>query len=146
MLLVRGDVPISGGKTGHFHLQVIAASNLGSSPDSQVFAQIPDVDLLGDLKTAQSPDTIRMVLRGVGEMGGDRSMTPAAGPRDPSKSFVDLTKDPDNFEFGRRVSGCQKLINPRHGRMFQLSFAALPALENRQRSEDHDGGIANLER
>ena len=53
-----------------------------------------------DLKSAQSPDTIRMVLRGVGEMGGDRSMAPAAGPRDPSKGFVNLTKDPDNFEFG----------------------------------------------
>jgi len=100
MLLVRGDVPVSGGKIRHYHLQVIAASNLGPSPDSQVFAQIPDIDLLGDLKSAQSPGTIRMVLRGVGEMGGDQSMTPAMGPRDPSKSFVDLTKDPDNFEFG----------------------------------------------
>src|SRR5262252_1301056 len=49
MLLVRGKVPVSGGKTHHFHLQVVAASNLGSVPDSQVFTQIPDVDLLADL-------------------------------------------------------------------------------------------------
>jgi hypothetical protein len=41
MLLIRGDVPVSGGKTHHFHLQVIAASNLASVPDSQVFTQIP---------------------------------------------------------------------------------------------------------
>jgi hypothetical protein len=63
MLLIRGSVPVSGGRTHHFHLQVIAASNLGSVPDSQVFTQIPDVDLLGDLITAQSPNTIRIVLR-----------------------------------------------------------------------------------
>lgn len=99
MLLVRGNVPVSGGRTHHFHLQVIAASNLGSVPDSQVFTQIPDVDLLGDLITAQSPNTIRIVLRAVGEMSGDRSMTPPEGPKDVSKSFIDLTKDPNNTEF-----------------------------------------------
>src|SRR5207248_2044569 len=30
MLLVRGNVPVSGGQTRHFHLQIIAASNLNS--------------------------------------------------------------------------------------------------------------------
>jgi GMC oxidoreductase len=99
MLLVRGKVPISGGRTHHFHLQVIAASNLGSVPDSQVFTQIPDVDLLDALISAQSPNTIRIVLRAVGEMSGDQSMTPPEGPKDPSKSWIDLTKDPNNIEF-----------------------------------------------
>ncbi|MFL6446396.1 MAG: GMC oxidoreductase [Bryobacteraceae bacterium] len=100
MLLVRGDVPVSGGKTHHFHLQVIAASNLASVPDSQVFTQIPDVDLLNDLITAQSPDTIVMVLRAVGELSGDQTMTPPEGPKDVTKSWVDLTKDANNLEFG----------------------------------------------
>ena len=100
MLLIRGDVAVSGGRTRHFHLQVIAASNLASVPDSQVFSQIPDVDLLGDLIQAQSPSTIRIVLRAVGELTGDRSMTPPEGPKDVTKSWVDLTKDPDNLEFG----------------------------------------------
>ncbi len=100
MLLVRGNVPVSGGKTRHFHLQIIAASNLASSPDSQVFSQIPDVDLLDDLAKAQSPDTIRIVLRAVGEMSGNRVMTPPDGPKDISTSFVDLTKDANNLEFG----------------------------------------------
>lgn len=100
MLLVRGSVTVSTGKTRHFHLQVIAASNLRSVPDSQVFAQIPDVDLLRDLITAQSPTTIRMVLRAVGELSGDQSMTPPNGPKDVAKSWVDLTKDGDNLEFG----------------------------------------------
>jgi choline dehydrogenase-like flavoprotein len=99
-LLIRGDVPVSGGKTHHFHLQVIAASNLSSVPDSQVFTQIPDVDLVGDLIQAQSPDTILMVLRAVGELSGDQSMTPPDGPKDITKSWVDLTKDPNNLEFG----------------------------------------------
>src|SRR5262249_33853453 len=99
MLLIRGNVPVSGGKTHHFHLQVIAASNLASSPDSQVFCQVPDVDLLDDLFKAQSPNTIRLVLRAVGELSGDRSMTAPDGPKNPSKSWVDLTKDPNNIEF-----------------------------------------------
>jgi choline dehydrogenase-like flavoprotein len=99
MVLIRGSVPVTGGNH-HFHLQVIAASNLASSPDSQVFTQIPDVDLLNDLIQAQSPDTIIMVLRAVGELSGDKTMTPPDGPKDPSKSWVDLTKDPNNLEFG----------------------------------------------
>jgi hypothetical protein len=99
MVLIRGDVPVSGGKIRHFHLQVIAASNLSSSPDSQVFTQIPDVDLLNDLIAAQSPSTIVMVLRAVGELSGDQSMTNPAGPKDLTKSWVDLTKDPNNLEF-----------------------------------------------
>lgn len=99
MALIRGDVPVSGGRTHHFHLQVIAASNLGSSPDSQVFTQIPDVDLLNDLIAAQSPSTIVMVLRAVGELSGDQSMTNPDGPKDLSKSWLDLTKDPNNLEF-----------------------------------------------
>jgi choline dehydrogenase-like flavoprotein len=99
MLIVRGDVPVSGGRTHHFHLQVIAASNLASTPDAQVFSQIPDLDLLNDLATAQSPDTIRIILRGVGELSGDQSMTPPNGPKDLLKSWVDLTKDPNNIEF-----------------------------------------------
>jgi choline dehydrogenase-like flavoprotein len=40
------------------------------------------------------------VLRAVGELSGDRSMTPPEGPKDVTKSWVDLTKDPDNLEFG----------------------------------------------
>jgi choline dehydrogenase-like flavoprotein len=78
----------------------VAASNLAAVPDSQVFTQIPDVDQLNDLIKAQSPDTIVMVLRAVGELSGDQSMTPPEGPKDLSKSWMDLTKDPNNLEFG----------------------------------------------
>jgi choline dehydrogenase-like flavoprotein len=99
MVLIRGSVPVTGGNH-HFHLQVIAASNLANAPDSQVFTQIPDADLLNDLIQAQSPDRIIMVLRAVGELSGDRTMTPPDGPKDLSKSWVDLTKDPNNLEFG----------------------------------------------
>jgi hypothetical protein len=99
MVLIRGSAPVTGGNH-HFHLQVIAASNLGSAPDSQVFTQIPDVDLLNDLIQAQSPDTIVMVLRAVGELSGDKTMTPPDGPKNVSKSWVDLTNDPNNLEFG----------------------------------------------
>jgi choline dehydrogenase-like flavoprotein len=71
-----------------------------AAPDSQVFTQIPDVDLLDDLIQAQSPDRIIMVLRAVGEISGDQTMTPPDGPKNLSKSWVDLTKDPNNLEFG----------------------------------------------
>jgi hypothetical protein len=111
MLLVRGSVPVSGGKTHHFHLQVIAASNLSSAPDSQVFTQIPDVDLLGDVINAQSPNTIGMVLRAVGELSGDQSMTPVEGPKNVVKSWVDLTKDPNNLEFGTRRAWVNLVMN-----------------------------------
>ena len=101
MALIRGDVQVSGGKTHHFHLQVTAASNLSSTPDSRLFFKnFLDTDLLDDLIKAQSPDTIMMVICAVGEVAGDRSMTPPAGPRDMTKSWVDLTKDPNNLEFG----------------------------------------------
>jgi choline dehydrogenase-like flavoprotein len=99
MLLVRVGVPVSGGKTHHFHLQIIAASNLARVPDSQVFSQIPDVDLLNDIIQAQSPDTIRIVFRAVGELSGDQSMGPPQGPKDPAKCWVNLTSDPNNIEF-----------------------------------------------
>jgi hypothetical protein len=100
MLLVRGSVPVSGSKTRQFHLQIIAASNLQKSPDSQVFTQVPDLDLLGEISKAQSPDTINFVFRAVGELAGDRSMTPPNDPKDLTKSWVDLTKDSGNLEFG----------------------------------------------
>jgi hypothetical protein len=109
MVLIRGSVPVTGGNH-HFHLQVIAASNLASAPDSQVFTQIPDVDLLNDLIQAQSADTIVMVLRAVGELSGDQTMTPPDGPKNLSKSWVDLTKDPNNLEFGSTRRGWVNLV------------------------------------
>ena len=75
MLLVRGNVPVSGGRTHHFHLQVVAAPNLNSAPDSRVFTQIPDIDLRNDVTNAQSPTTIGMVLRAVGELSGSANPT-----------------------------------------------------------------------
>jgi choline dehydrogenase-like flavoprotein len=111
MLLVRGSVPVSGGKTHHFHLQVVAASNLNSAPDSQVFTQIPDIDLRDDVIKAQSATTIGIVLRAVGELSGDRSMTPVEGPKDTSKSWIDLTKDPNNLEFGTRRAWVNLVMN-----------------------------------
>jgi hypothetical protein len=101
MALIRGDVQVSGRKTHHFHLQVTAASNLSGTPDSRLFFKnFLDTNLLDDLIEAQSPDTIMLVICAVGELSGDRSMTPPEGPRDKTKSWVDLTKDPNNLEFG----------------------------------------------
>jgi len=99
VLLVRGRVPVSSGQIRHFHLQVLAASNLSSVPDALVFSQIPDVDLLGELTKAQSNSEVRIVIRAVGELSGDRSMTPPEGPKNIAKSWVDLTKDQNNIEF-----------------------------------------------
>jgi choline dehydrogenase-like flavoprotein len=40
-----------------------------------------------------------MVLRAVGELSGDQTMTPPEGAKVLSKSWVDLTKDPNSVEF-----------------------------------------------
>lgn len=96
-LLIRGSVPTVGGRA--FHLQVLAASSLDADPDVHVFSQVPDLDLLNDLTAKQSPDTIRIVFRAVGETIGDRSIAPPDGPKDLNKKWVNLTKDPDNLEF-----------------------------------------------
>jgi choline dehydrogenase-like flavoprotein len=101
MALIRGKVPVSGGKTHHFHLQVTAASNLSSAPDSSsFFRNFLDTDLLHDLITVQSSDEIMIVFCAVGELSSDRSMTPPDGPKDLTKSWINLTKDPNNLEFG----------------------------------------------
>ena len=67
--------------------------------------------MLGDVINAQSPNTIGMVLRAVGELSGDRSMTSVEGPKDVTKSWVDLTKDPNNLEFGTRRAWVNLVIN-----------------------------------
>lgn len=101
MALIRGDVPVSGGKTRHFHLQVTAVSNLSGTPESYgFFRNFLDTGLLQGLMKAQSSDTVIMVVCAVGELSSDRSMTPPEGPKDQTKSWVTLTDDPNNLEFG----------------------------------------------
>src|SRR5262249_15462452 len=98
-LLVRGKVPVSGGQFRDFHLQVLAASSLKGAPDAILFSQIPDLDLLGQMTQNQSASEVRIVFRAIGEMPTDRSMTPPEGPKNLSKSWLDLTKDGNNLEF-----------------------------------------------
>jgi hypothetical protein len=96
-LLIRGSVATVGGRA--FHLQVLAASSLDADPDAHVFSQVPDLDLLDDLTAKQSPDTVRIVFRTVGETVGDQSIAPPDGPKDLNKKWANLTKDPNNLEF-----------------------------------------------
>src|SRR5260221_14582870 len=51
-----------------------------------------------------------MVLRAVGELSGDQTMTPPDGQKDPSKSWVNLTKDPNNLEFGSTSRAWENLV------------------------------------
>jgi choline dehydrogenase-like flavoprotein len=54
-----------------------------------------------------------MVLCAVGELSSDRSMTPPEGAKDVTKSWVDLTKDPNNLEFGdTRRAWVNLVMNP----------------------------------
>jgi hypothetical protein len=52
----------------------------------------------------------------------------------------------NHFQFGGSINRGKKLIDACHRRLLQFRVAALTALQYRERSEDHNGRIADLER
>jgi hypothetical protein len=51
----------------------------------------------------------------------------------------------DDFEFGRSIDSCEKLVHSKHDRVLEFGFTALAALENRESLQNHDGGVSDLE-
>jgi choline dehydrogenase-like flavoprotein len=88
--LVRGS---SQGR--QFHFQVSASAAGGLNPEKNMWEQIPDVELQDQIRAAQDPNWITIVLRTIGEMSGQQSLAP-----DPAASWIDLSPEID--EFGRR--------------------------------------------
>jgi choline dehydrogenase-like flavoprotein len=83
-----------------FHLQVTAAAIQSSNPEQNMFHMVPDIDLLDRIEANQDPQWIVLILRGVGEMGGDKNASPA----NTATSWVNLAFDvPDQRdENGKR--------------------------------------------
>jgi choline dehydrogenase-like flavoprotein len=89
--LVRG---VTGGR--RFHFQVVAAAVGSTNPEQNLFQQIPDIDTIAQVRANQNPDWITFVLRGIGEMDGDTSLTP-----NPAGNWIDLSPETDTL-FGQR--------------------------------------------
>jgi choline dehydrogenase-like flavoprotein len=87
-LLIRGA-----NSHGRFHVQITAAANQGRGSDDLLFRMVPDLDLLGSLTANEDPDWIAITLRGVAEMGSDRS----APSRRPDQRWIDLSPETDEY-------------------------------------------------
>lgn len=87
-LIVRGTTS----NNRRFHLQVTAAAIMGSNPEQNMFAAIPDIDQLDRMRANQDPNWVTITLRGIGELAGDKT----AKPGDVKKSWIDLTRDDPN--------------------------------------------------
>ncbi|HET9653868.1 MAG TPA: GMC oxidoreductase [Kineosporiaceae bacterium] len=85
--LVRGA---SAGR--RFHFQVIAAAVGSQNPETNLFQQIPDIDLVEQIQFNQDPNWIVFVIRGIGEMTGDATLTP-----NPAGNWIDLSGETDPF-------------------------------------------------
>jgi hypothetical protein len=84
-LLVRGATT-----DGHeYHMQVTASAGRGS--DDNLFAAVPDLDLLDALRANQDPAWIPITFRVLGQMIGH----PGAQPGETGKSWVDLAWQSD---------------------------------------------------
>src|SRR5712671_1532242 len=84
-LLVRGST-----SDGHeYHFQVTASA--GGASDANLFAAVPDLDLLDALRANQDPAWIAITLRAIGQMIGH----PSAQPGDTKRSWVNLALQTD---------------------------------------------------
>src|SRR5207247_9054536 len=59
-------------------------------------SMIPDIDVLSNITTNQSPDWIVLTFRGIGEMQDQQSLNP-----DPARSWVDLSNETDGWQMRR---------------------------------------------
>jgi len=98
--IVRGQIDNSNGSKRRYHLQVLASAEIGNNPESAMWAMVPDIDLFRNMLLNQSPEWVTIVLRGIGEVMGDKTSGPGS-----SNSFITLTNgfDPAQVdEFGAR--------------------------------------------
>jgi choline dehydrogenase-like flavoprotein len=84
--LVRGEA-----LGRRFHQQLIAASVFGANPESVMWSMVPDIEFFQNMLSNQNTDWVTLVLRGIGEMEDQRSLTP-----DPAKSWIDLSSETDD--------------------------------------------------
>ena len=84
--LVRGQ----GSAGRQFHLQLSAAAVGGIDPERNMWQQVPDIDMVAQIRANQDPDWITIVLRCMGEMEGDQGIPP-----DPTRSWIDLSPEID---------------------------------------------------
>jgi hypothetical protein len=90
-LLVRGE---SRGR--RFHIQVTAGAVGGVDSEKNMWQQVPDIDLLDEMRANQDPTWITLTLRGIGEMEDDRSIPPKV-----DRSWIDLSNETDEWQMRR---------------------------------------------
>jgi choline dehydrogenase-like flavoprotein len=90
-LLVRGST-----RHGRFQIQLTASANLQGNPDAQLFAMIPDIDVLKDMRKNQDAKWISICFRGASQLIGDQ----ATSVPNPSGRWINLS--PEKDEFGMR--------------------------------------------
>ena len=114
-LLVRGE---SRGR--RFHVQVTAGAVGGVDSEKNMWQQVPDIDLLDEMRTNQDPTWITLTLRGIGEMEDDRSMPPKV-----DRSWVDLSNETDEWGMRRAYVNLVATTSDRQlwGDMDEAAFA-----------------------
>lgn len=90
-LLVRGE---SRGR--RFHIQVTAGAVGAVDSEKNMWQQVPDIDLLDEMRANQDPTWITFTLRGIGEMEDDRSIPPKV-----DRSWIDLSNETDEWQMRR---------------------------------------------
>lgn len=98
--IIRGQINNPDGSKRRYHLQVLASAEIGNNPEAAMWAMVPDIDLFRNMLVNQSPEWVTIVLRGIGEVVGDKT----SGPGSPA-SFITLTNGGDAAqldEFGAR--------------------------------------------
>ena len=123
---------VRGTSQGHrFHFQVSAAAVGGTNPEKNMWEQVPDIDVQDQIRANEDPTWIAIVLRGIGEMGGQQSLKP-----DPAGNWIDLSGETD--ENGRRRAYVQLSTNATDTKVwfdmdtaaFQLAAALAKAPSN----------------
>src|SRR5262249_47920013 len=79
-----------------FHFQVTAASVTGSNPESNMWAMVPDIDLLDNMLANQDPTWTVITFRCIGEMEDQQKLNP-----DPARSWIDLSGETDAWGMRR---------------------------------------------
>jgi hypothetical protein len=88
--LVRGEIENPDGSKRRIHLQVLSSAAKGNNPEATMWTMVPDIDLFRGLLANQSFDWVTVVLRGIGEMDGDKSARPGS-----ANSFITLGRAED---------------------------------------------------
>jgi hypothetical protein len=118
-LLVRGST-----RQGNFQIQVTASADRKGNSDALLFAMIPDIDVLKDMRKNQDAEWISICFRGASQLVGDR----ATSVPNPSGRWINLSPEVD--EFGMRRAYVQLTTTRAEDALADAMDAAIEKLAN----------------